>query len=158
MARLWLIKELKEAFRHRLRKKHKQKCPVCEQQWVIYSRKISGPGMARVLVLLSRDRGSEWTHVRKFLVALGMRRVASGGSFVKFHHWGFIESKGPNSGMWRVTEKGHRFVRGEIKAWRTALVQNPGETLLGFVKEDGRASIHEALGTKFNLEDLLKES
>ena len=157
MGKLWTIADLKTRFDKKVRAKGKQVCPVCEHKAEILPRSISG-SMARVLITWAKDHGTEWVHVKRMLRRLGMDTEAEGGSFAKLHHWGLIERASSCSprGWWRVTPKGLRYARGEVKVWRTAMTLNIGDKLIGFVREDGKADIREALGKKFDLDELLK--
>lgn len=156
MGKLWTIAELKARFDKKVRANGKQVCPVCSHKAEILPRSISGKSMARVLVLWSQEWGSEWAHVKRALIAIGLKTEAEGGSFAKLHHWGLIERDNDRRGWWRVTPKGLRYARGEIKIWRTAMTLNIGDKLIGFVREDGKGDIREALGKKFDLDQLLK--
>lgn len=155
MGKLWTIAELKARFDKKVRAKGKQVCPVCAHKAEILPRSVSG-SMARVLVLWAREWGGRWVHVKRALIEIGLKKEAEGGSFAKLHHWGLIERDDDRRGYWRVTPKGIRYARGEIKISRTLLTLNVGDKRIGFVKEDGKADIREALGKKFDLGELLK--
>jgi hypothetical protein len=106
--------------------------------------------MATTLQLWAKEYGDSFVHVRKFLERRGLDSQARGGSFTKLRHWGLIESKGRQTGYWRITEKGFRYLNGKKKIHKTALVANQDGKVIGYLVEDGKVTIHDALNTKFD--------
>jgi len=127
-------------------------CPCCGQFARTYKRKITGD-MASFLIWLVRQRGEgrEWSSVQ------GKR--LRGGDYGKLTHWGLAERR-PNgdptkrtSGVWRPTEKGCAF------ATQPGIERVPSHLFIYNNKRVGRGdatvNIIEALGTRFNYEELM---
>jgi hypothetical protein len=138
-------------------------CPCCKQFAKVYRRKITST-MALGLVQVHKyfeNYPDGWLHVRSFLsdrrstaslIALG------GGEFGKLVHWSLVEAMpgdrsdgAKHNGFYRITEKGHLFVQGEITVPRYVYIYDSRR--LGFSEE--LISIHEALGDRFNYEELM---
>lgn len=129
-------------------------CPACGQFVRLYKRKLGSP-QARGLILLyslHRSTGKEWIHIRKIIEQVNVH-----GDFAKMVYWGLIEEHSnededkKNSGLWRITEKGKRFVRNEIKIPSHALVFNG--KLQGF--SGTTTDIVDSLGKKFSYRELM---
>lgn len=124
-------------------------CPLCGQHAKMYRRKINS-GMARSLIHIYRIAGNGWVHVS----AIGARSREEG----KLAYWGLLEEQkatglhGGRAGYWRLTDKGIAFVRGNLKVEKYALIYDG--RVYGF---DGTEmiSIKDALGTKFDYQDLM---
>lgn len=125
-----------------------ERCPLCEQHAQTYKRKINS-GMARSLIHMYRLSGLNWVHVRQ----IGAASREEG----KLAYWGLVEEQtgvgmhGGRAGYWRVTTKGQAFLTGGLKVPKYAKVYNG--RVLGF--DGGPVTIRDALGTKFNYEDLM---
>lgn len=124
-------------------------CPCCGQRAQVYRRALNS-GMARSLVLMYRAAGTDWQHVPT--TTLGGSREEG-----KLRYWGLVQEAderhgGQRVGWWRVTEDGARFVKGETRVPRWALVYN-GRCL----GHDGSqtTSIREALGDHFSYDALM---
>lgn len=124
-------------------------CPLCQQHSKMYRRKINS-GMARSLIHMYRSAGTSWIHVR----LIGAKSREEG----KLAYWGLVEEQkgaglhGGRAGYWRVTRKGEDFLNGHLKVPKYAKVYN-GQ-VYGFEGDD--VSIKDALGTKFDYEELMK--
>lgn len=124
-------------------------CPLCAQHAKLYKRKINS-GMARSLIHMYRSAGKSWIHVR----LIGARSREEG----KLAYWGLVEEQqgaglhGGRAGYWRVTDKGEAFIQGQLKVPLYAKVYN-GQ-VRGF--DGSSVSIKDALGTKFNYEELMQ--
>lgn len=124
-------------------------CPLCGQHAKMYKRKINS-GMARSLIHIYRIGGTGWVHVR----AIGAQSREEG----KLAYWGLLEEQqstgvhGGRAGYWRVTPKGVAFIRGHQAVPKYAKVYNG--KVYGF--EGNPVSIKDALGEKFNYEDLMR--
>ena len=128
-------------------------CPTCGQFAKRYNRKVNS-GMARSLIAMYRltvaeDHG-EWIHVP---TEIGARSREEG----KLAYWGLVEpmsvvnaDRNP-SGMWKLTERGKRFARGQITVPEYAEVYN-GTVRGHFGRE---VTINDALGKHFSLADLM---
>jgi hypothetical protein len=133
-------------------------CPCCERYIKRYRRKLNA-GMAIFLVQLYRLSGdqSPWVHALD-VYRLNNRRLQ--GDYGKLRFWQLIElhpNNDPNktsSGMYRLTAKGRDFVekRCEVPA-HAFVLNNECEKF-----SDQMISIEGALGTKFDLLDLLSET
>ena len=124
-------------------------CPLCTQTAKMYKRKINA-GMARSLIHMYRSANKGWIHVS----LIGARSREEG----KLAYWGLVEEQqgqglhGGRAGYWRVTDKGELFVQGKLKVPKYAKVYN-GKT---YGLEGDAVSIRDALGTKFNYDDLMR--
>lgn len=137
-------------------------CPCCGQFVKVYPRPITG-SMAYTLILIYRyfqkPIHEDWLHVANYIHGLGLPANLYGGDFAKLRHWGLIEQKdgerddGSNRiGYYRITEKGKQFVLGKATVPARARIFNKKcYSLTG--KE---ISIRQALGKKFNYEELMK--
>ena len=121
-------------------------CPCCDQFAKIYRRKINS-GIAATLVKLYNRFAMNWTH----LATWDHSREAS-----KAEYWGLIENQpsgvGGKSPMWRLTSAGLDFVRNRSRVAKYAAIYDG--TLLG-LDDTETVSIEDALGTRFNYNDLM---
>lgn len=124
-------------------------CPLCGQHAKLYKRKINS-GMARSLIHIYRIAGNGWIHVS----AIGARSREEG----KLAYWGLLEEQaavgvhGGRAGYWRLTDRGISFVRGNLKVPKYAHVYDG--RVQGFDATE-MVDIKDALGTKFNYQDLM---
>ncbi len=124
-------------------------CPGCGQFAKVYKRKINA-GMAHSLIMMYQAAGTTWADVTK----VTDRRSREEG---KLAYWGLVEEftegreDGGRAGIWRVTERGRRFVHGEITVPGTAEVYN-GRCLRVYGPE---TSIITALSDKFDYRELM---
>lgn len=126
-------------------------CPCCTQFAKVYRRKLSA-SIARVLIAMWNNAGSEWVH----LPAIRSR----GQDEVLARHWELIEAMpdvtrddgSSRVGWWRLTPRGTDFVHNHSRVPKYARIYN--NRLLGY---DGTetVSIIDALGTRFNYTDLM---
>lgn len=128
-------------------------CPCCTQFAKVYRRKVTS-WMARSLIGVYRASGQDWCHV-----ATDVRWVmGQGGMWATLRFWNLIEeeralrSDGGRAGWWRVTPVGVAFLHGRITIPKYARLYDG--RLLG-LDGDQRISIHDALGSKFNYEELM---
>lgn len=126
-------------------------CPTCTQHAQVYRRKINS-GMAISLIkMYQASRRGEFVHVP---TVIGARSREEG----KLAYWGLVEEElarredGGRAGWWRVTDMGRLFVEGRMQLPKYALIYN-GRCLSFDAAE--RAGIKEALGVKFNYDDLM---
>lgn len=131
-------------------------CPCCNQFYKVYARGIHAT-MARNLIQLYRKTvadGDGYYHVNDFA------RPYGGGDFAKLRFWGLVEEmeKDPDdtetrtSGMWRITERGKLFARGELMVERYARIFN--QKL--YRMEGEMIDIRHSLGKRFDYEELMK--
>ncbi len=140
-------------------------CPCCDQFCKLYRRKLNS-GMARALIAIATVQNRVETQTREldinFFVETPKLRF-SNGEYARLRWWGLLEQRKlrqdekesgekKNSGRWRLTDKGRQFVEGKIRIPRDIFIYN--NVVTGFSIED--ISIHEALGKKFNYDELMK--
>lgn len=135
-------------------------CLLCGRHAKLYKRKLNS-GMARMLIVLfnmSLDLPPEangWVHVSRILLQSGVNAVAQ--EYSKLRFWGLLEERPndnpetPGSGFWRVTLLATNFVRGLTSVPRRVFVYD--NQCLGH--SDERTTIQEALGDRFNYEELM---
>lgn len=125
-------------------------CPLCRQHVKVYRRKINA-SMARSLIQMYRTGGLDWVHLP---TQIGARSREEG----KLAYWGLVEEEkalrpdGGRSGFWRVTPLGELFVQNRTTVPKYARIYN-GRVLNLDPAE--KASIKDALGTKFDYNDLM---
>lgn len=129
-------------------------CPCCGQLVKLYKRKLNS-GMAYGLIKAYKMSGNEWFHVNDLLdqkVAMAQLEVP------RLKYWGLVEHREQNdnpntktSGFWRVTDKGRDFIEGTISVEKHVYVYNGRDR--GF--SDERITIKEALGSKFQYDELM---
>lgn len=96
------------------------RCPCCDQTVHVYYRHLNGP-MAQILCHMyayDQQHPGEWMHVDDYLRERGIQnsRYHSLMLFWKLteHCEEKREDQNPRSGLWRITETGREFVRGEF--------------------------------------------
>ncbi len=124
-----------------------EECPCCGQIVKLYPRKLHDR-MAAFLCALVRiwkaEKDNAWIHIRRINTG---EKASTDASYLV--HWGLVERE---SGMYRPTKKGVRFAMGKIRVPSHAMVYNR-KYCLGF--SGTRISIKDALGEKFDLDELL---
>lgn len=140
-ARDWLRTRLDEG----------EHCPCCTQYAKVYRRKINS-GMARSLIAMYRISPTDWIHLP---TQVGARSREEG----KLAYWGLVEEEnsirpdGGRAGWWRLTQKGRIFVQGNTALPKYARVYDG--RCLGLITGE-TATIHDALGTAFSYDDLMR--
>lgn len=125
------------------------RCPVCTQYAKVYRRKIT-KSSAEALFRLYRSAGLGWAHWPT--VNRGFR-----ADECKLEYWGLVEEErtlrpdGGRAGWWRVTPLGKQWLSGEIGLPKYARVFDGG--CLGLTGP--QQSVHDALGERFNLAELM---
>lgn len=84
-------------------------CLECEAKTVKYSHTLSKPLIAAMRKMYDRV-GMEYENLNNIELTRGQW-----DNFQKLKYWGLVESKSPNSGVWRITEKGRDFLHAKIK-------------------------------------------
>lgn len=121
-------------------------CVLCEQYARVYRRKLNS-GMAQALVMMYRAAGLDWCYRPDVLRDL----KTSAHDNTLLHYWGLWE-RGDEVGWWRVTTLGEEFIRDEIEVPRFAVIYNSE-----LLRLDGPwIDIHQALGDKFDLDELMR--
>lgn len=145
-------------------------CPCCKQYAQVYKRRLNA-AMAYVLVLIEKWHAdqdlpvgkTEWlhvpSHIAKEAAANPGRAAAVRGDWAKLKHWDLIEEqpsqRGDGSrrvGYYRITQRGIDFVRGVISVQAYIWIYN--EVRLERTVTE-RITIREAMGVKFNYQDLM---
>lgn len=128
-------------------------CPLCKGKVKRYKRPLYG-AMAASLIRLYRVYGIAWGPLDPVLP----RKLYADNA--KLRWWGLLEPQegiredgSRRVGIWRVTEKGERFILRQILVPRRALVYN--NVLLGF--DDELVSIEDCLGDDFDYRELMGE-
>jgi len=125
-------------------------CPLCEQLVKVYRRKVTS-SMARMLIKMYRFDG------KNFIYLPDLRSGNDSRDDAMMQYWGLIEEEkirrpdGGRAGYWKVTDAGEEWLKGSTTIPCYALVYNG--KCLGFEGKD--ATIKDALGKNFNLEDLM---
>jgi 5-methylcytosine-specific restriction protein A len=135
-------------------------CPVCDKKCKIYKRKLNSQ-MAIFLIKMVRESGvaREWVDVRDILNSSAGGKNSSDGTYLR--HWGLIEGmpseedgSSSNSGVWRPTDRGIAFAERSVTVLKHVYLYN--NRRLGF--GDEQTDIIEALGAKFDYEELMRRS
>lgn len=145
-----------QAAKIRTMKQAKEKgadCPVCGQFVKVYKRTINASMAAQLIRAQRRYGGNESFHIKDLIEGEG-----GGADFAKLRYWNLIielHNDNPfkkNSGRWQLTEHGCAFVMGFRKIPKYALIYNGR-----FLDFDGdeNITIQDALGNKFNYQELL---
>lgn len=144
------------------------RCPCCDQHAQIYRRIITS-SMAYCMILITRYYdtmpGDGWLHVASFIAGQdqisGRTRAAIRGDFAKLLYWNLLEERpltrpdgNGRAGYYRLTSTGKWFVDGSVRVPKVAVVYN-GQCLR-LDDSEGYITIHDALGKKFNWNNLMK--
>jgi hypothetical protein len=138
-----------------LAKQGPRQCECCGGTVCVYKRKLNS-GMAAVLCWLVANRMGEWTHVRQIPAYIDQGHHEIG----RLAYWQLVErqenadTNKRSSGIWRPTRDGASFVLRNMAVPSHAFCGVPGHTILGF--EEETITIHEALGDKFNYQELIR--
>lgn len=137
-------------------------CPCCGRFAKTYKRKITS-AMAWGLILIYkhyRDNKfyDEFLHIENFFKNIKNLPSSIRGDITKLRHWGLIESLkekrsdgNPQSGYYRITNLGIRFVRSEIKVKEHMLIYD--DKVQSFIGK--YVTITDCLGNKFNYDELV---
>lgn len=127
------------------------RCPCCNQwskvyRWSLYS------SAARMLIRLYKEGGTI-----EFVESKTVKQKGEGGHCSQLRHWKLVEQEpesrpdGGQSGWWRVTGLGEAFLLEHATISKYVYVYD-GEVL----REEGKSvSIRDALGKKFNYQELI---
>lgn len=136
-------------------------CPLCGQVARVYAHNISA-SEAMGLIIFYRAHGTDWGHAPS---TEGISRL--GGAFARNALWGLLQESmgvredGGRAGVWRVTPLGERFRNNQVKVQRTAVTYGGArksedqENRRLLALEGDEVSIVDALGDKFNYEELM---
>ena len=126
------------------------KCPCCDQNVKLHPFKLTS-GVAAVLIKFYKERDKGWINpIKEF--------KTNNGNYAKLRHWGFLEKKSENdnpkiksSGLWRITPTGILFATNKIDVQEKVKLYNNQY----FGREGDWITIKDALGTKFDFEELM---
>ena len=129
-------------------------CNICGSYVKRYTRKFNS-NMAIAMIALLKHSNGKYVSLEKFLADHGYQRCGDASYLI---HYGFLERKvgqredgSPKNGMYRLTGRGVMFCEGKIKAAeKFKILHNHFE---GFSGKD--ITIQDALGTKFNYQELM---
>lgn len=143
------------------------KCPACGQTVKLYSRKINS-GMALFLIGLYRLEirhqesmpgmvGREFFSNKQVMNEMNLTVTSLDYSVLK--HFGFIEARvseagKKDSGYWRLTQQGINFTQGNIDTAKHVFLYN--NKAQGY--SDEKTTIKQALGDKFDFDELMRNS
>ena len=130
-----------------------ERCPTCRQRVQLYRRTLYHVP-ARMLIVIYNIDPYEYVYIPPLCLTYKL----PGGDATMGHHWRLLEAQpgerpdGSNRvGWWRLNEDGRGFVTNQIDVEKYAFVYNQECLALG-----GPAwSIRDALGTRFNYEELM---
>jgi hypothetical protein len=140
-------------------------CPCCTRLVKLYKRKLSS-GMARTLVIVYRAFQSDsalcWLDVTEYLKQ--RKVIAANSNTALLRHWGLLEqapadrfADTKSTGLYRITGLGIQFARGEVDVVRHIYMYND-QVLKRKDPDLSRTTIREALGEKFNYDELMGAS
>lgn len=122
-------------------------CPCCRQFSKVYRRKLNS-GQAAGLIRFYRAAGTVPAHGP----TLGLAQL--GGEFARLRFWGLVEQPAgddAHSGLWRVTDLGRQFVRGDVTMPAYAHIYDGACLRLS----GPEVSIVDALGSRFDYHELM---
>jgi len=129
-------------------------CPCCGSFVKRYKRRLNS-SMALVLIHLYRSGIKEYVHVEQFL---SYKNLPRSGDFHKLVLWGLLDKKtakredgSSRNGYYKLNEKSIDFILGKTKYQKKAIINNGN--FEGF--EGDFITIQEALGSKFNYQELM---
>ena len=132
-------------------------CPCCGLFVKRYARSLNC-NMALALIVLYRNGINDFVHLEKLMQQKGYQRCGDASYLI---HWKFLERKVENrkdgsnrNGFYKLTGLGMMFVEGKITAREKAMIFN--NNFEGF--SGGEITIHQALGKRFNYEELMKDN
>jgi hypothetical protein len=152
------LQSLKEDWEHTIHHEGGT-CPVCDRWGKVYGRTINMT-MARSLIWLCREASkniSEWVDVPN----TAPRSVIRTNQLPTLAWWGLVErcpkndaNKTKYSGLWRPTEKGWKFYRGQINVPHKVFTYN--NEVEGF--SDNLVFINECFETMFDYQEVMSSN
>lgn len=127
------------------------KCPACGRRVKQDAYSIE-KGWIDIMFLVLNDP-DEWVHVQKFKTA--------GRKDSMLRHWGLLERRtgarledgNPNSGHYRITDLGRRFLMGLERVPRRILLY---DGKFSYEDPDDLIDVYDAYGHRFNYEDFMR--
>lgn len=131
------------------------KCQCCGQFVKEYHRKINS-SMALVIFLMYKHDKKDFFHVEKWLKSIGKPELRA--DYHKLRFWGLIEAKvgeredgSKRNGFYKITGRGIMFAEGKLTVPEKAVLLN--NVFQRF--EGGEIKIKEAMGNRFNYDELM---
>ena len=140
------LKDARDEYFTRIQDKNGFNCQVCDRKGKI-NRVSFNKNMAVTLCWMVSHSGTGWIDVQK----CAPRDTLKNNNHAKMKHWGLLEGE---SGTWRVTERGLRFVDSEIVIPKYVLIYNDNALEFG----DEKISISQSFGKHFNYQEVLKSA
>ena len=152
------IGEAKQYLKENWRKKDGTHCPCCTRRVYLAPTPFHST-MAYTLILFYEHavkNGDEaWLDINALIASKGQK---SKNDYTKLGYWGLIESKkgeradgSKRVGIWRITQKGKLFARGEIEVPKRGHFFN--QKVWSWSEE--QTDIVSALGKRFNYRELM---
>jgi len=142
------------------------KCACCQQHVQMYERPITSAMAIGLIKLYNAPADSKtdggYIHIENYFKELKDLPSSVRGDIPKLRFWGLIQPWGgnteegdgnPNSGLYRITELGKRFV--ELKDKVHPVVRLYNNKFYGYKEGVDHISISKALGKKFNYRELM---
>ena len=161
----WNLKSVREAKQYlAAHQDDGVRCPCCGQQCRVYIRKLnSGQAvfLIRLVKLYEQQRASY--HLRDILASSARRGVLTSRDQSYLVHFqaigsearGLIRPNPTSEGFWYPTKDGISFVHDRVKVWSHIRLLN--NKYLGVDGKSKQITIRDALGSKFDLDELLAE-
>ena len=161
----WLLTtplgEVKDYLRENYEEKGGCECPACGRHVELRPRKLnSSMAYAAIIMYNLRKKNGDPNRYFKMNEEIAKLKIPSSNvEYSKLNYWGLAEQNPTNdnpktktSGLWRLTDKGIRFVMGEISVPRHVFVYK------NIVRKisDERTNISDSLGDKFDYNELIK--
>lgn len=131
-------------------------CPCCSQFVKAYKRTINS-SMAMVLVMMNRVGKKGFFHIENWLKEIGHPEWRA--DYHKLRWWKLIEAKvetrddgSKRNGHYKITGQGIAFAEGKLTVPKFAIIFN--NQLQNFEGEE--INIHQALGKRFNYDELMR--
>ncbi|RLA42167.1 MAG: hypothetical protein DRQ64_00295 [Gammaproteobacteria bacterium] len=157
----WAVDLIRKKIFARMEEGFTIECPCCSQTAKIYKRSISST-MVRQLIVICKASRSKWADHDNWVNVNRFYLPGASGDYAKLRFWGLIEpmdvrTRGFNSsGMWRITDEGREFVKGDTRVRKHLFIYNNALYEIDGTDAVGRwLDIHEALGSKFNYATLM---
>lgn len=130
-------------------------CPCCGQRVQRYNYKLFASSAFALIRLYRLGEGEH--HIKQFAEATANTPRAP--HFAELRFWHMVEASTNDdptkkaSGYWKITDAGKQFVEGTLRVKSRILMYN--NKFVGFAPNSEIISIREALGNKFDYEELM---
>jgi len=129
------------------------RCPCCNQLCKLYHTALRANNAILLIAIykLQISSGREWVHILNEL-------NPNNGDYAKLRHWGLLKPRGDapekdvkSSGYWSITEKGKKFVLGQILVPSYVYLFNNKK----YGESETMTDIKSSLGKKFSWRELM---